>query len=172
MSDRSEVEEAEEVRRQISAAFEHDLRACTELEAFAVRRSTPWQGRAIQKSSADEPPRADEVLALLYARATKTFKAELLLAREGYGEQAAMLNRSLFEGMAVAHSVVANEEAAAERFIRSWRFDRRFLGPGEPADRVEDKESFVRVSLRESAIDSTRANLGGDRCAESALAIP
>ena len=167
MSDCSEAEEAEQIRQQIAATFEHELLACTELEAFAVSALDPWQGRAIHKSSADEPPGADEILALLYARATKTFKAGLLLAREGYGEQAAMLNRSLFEGMAVAHWVVANEEAAAERFIRGWKFDRYLLaralegtgwfehgsnvpGPGLSEEELAGMQSTSAVTARSS----------------------
>jgi hypothetical protein len=37
-----------------------------------------------------------------FARGTKTYRAALLLCDRGYGEQAAMLNRSLFEHMVVA----------------------------------------------------------------------
>lgn len=127
MAGESEVERIEDIERQIAASFVQELRACAELEAFAVNSLEPWQGRPIQKSSPDEPPGADEITGLIFARATKTFKAAVQLTRQGYGEQAAMLNRSLFEGMAVAHWVVANEEAAAERFFRGWQFDRYLL---------------------------------------------
>ncbi|MGH3481427.1 MAG: DUF5677 domain-containing protein [Nocardioidaceae bacterium] len=63
----------------------------------------------------------------LLARSTKTYRAAVQLARHGYGEQAAMLNRSLFEGMAVAHWVHANERTASERFNRAFTFDRHLL---------------------------------------------
>ena len=58
------------------------------------------------------------------ARSMKTFAAAIDLCRLGYGEQAATLNRSLFEGMAVAHWIHANEEEACARFARASRFDR------------------------------------------------
>lgn len=37
-----------------------------------------------------------------FARGTKSFGAALLLCDRGYGEQAAMLNRSLFEDATIA----------------------------------------------------------------------
>lgn len=127
MERESEAEKIERIERKIAASYAQELRACAELEAFMVGALDPWQGRSIQKSSPDEPPGADEIIGLLFARATKTFKAAILLVRQGYGEQASMLNRSLFEGMVVAHWVTANEGAATERFFRGWRFDRYLL---------------------------------------------
>jgi hypothetical protein len=52
-----------------------------------------------------------------YARSTKTFRAVLILAGQAYGEQAGMLNRSLFEDMIVAHWLRKhpNEAAKLER---------------------------------------------------------
>lgn len=123
MTEQSQEEDRLEVEADIERLFEAELRACEELESFAVAALEPWQGRPIRKSSRSEPPNADEILALLYGRATKTYKAALMLARKGYGEQARMLGRPLFEGMAVAHWVVANEAEARERFNRAWRFD-------------------------------------------------
>ncbi len=56
-------------------------------------------------------------------RSTKTYRASVELARKGYGEQAAMLNRVLFESMAVARWINANEERAAEQFPRALEFE-------------------------------------------------
>ena len=46
----------------------------------------------------------------------KTYSAALALVREGFGPQAAMFNRALFEGMAVAHWVSVAPEAARQRW--------------------------------------------------------
>lgn len=65
----------------------------------------------------------NQIVSLELARSTKTFRGVTELCRSGYGEQAAMLNRSLFEGMAVAHWVHCNPAKAAERFVDGRRFD-------------------------------------------------
>jgi hypothetical protein len=66
-----------------------------------------------------EDPRADLILGT-YARSSKTFQGLLRLAHVGYGEQAAMLGRSLFEDMLVAHWILSTPDAPArlERFRR------------------------------------------------------
>jgi hypothetical protein len=48
------------------------------------------------------PGSFDNLVIGTFARGTKTYRAALLLCDRGYGEQAAMLNRSLFEHMVVA----------------------------------------------------------------------
>ena len=53
-----------------------------------------------------------------YARASKTAQASYVLALRGYGAQAGMLNRSLFEDMIVAHWIRANAEKAPQLFER------------------------------------------------------
>ncbi|MDQ6750843.1 MAG: DUF5677 domain-containing protein [Actinomycetota bacterium] len=55
------------------------------------------------------------VMALFY-RAKTTYEASLLLCREGYGDRALMLCRSLFEDMVDAHWVHATPEEALERY--------------------------------------------------------
>ncbi len=157
MRERSDDEKAEQIRQQIVAGFKHELRACAELEAFAASALDPWQGRAIKKSSADEPPGADEIIALLFARATKTYKGALLLAHQGFGEQAAMLNRSLFEGMAVVHWVSKNPEKAAERFLRGWTFDRYLLA------RVLEGTGWLKDDAKAPGPDLSEAELAGMR---------
>src|SRR3954453_23265974 len=52
----------------------------------------------------------------LYRRAAKTYAAILLLCRNGFGDQALMLARILFEDIVEAHWVKTNPEAAIERF--------------------------------------------------------
>ena len=55
-----------------------------------------------------------------FARGTKTYRAALLLCDRGYGEEAAMLNRSLFEHMVVAWwmSLRANGDALVAQMKR------------------------------------------------------
>jgi Family of unknown function (DUF5677) len=49
---------------------------------------------------------AADVLLRTYVRSTKSYRGALLLAGHGFGPQAGMLARSLFEDMVVAHYVV------------------------------------------------------------------
>ena len=102
---------------------EHEIEACEELADFSESALAPWGGRTIEKAAIDDPPVADEIVALGFARSAKTYKAAIRLAKQGFGEQAAMLNRSLFEGMAVGFWVHHNEEEASERFTQAYRYD-------------------------------------------------
>lgn len=107
----------------IRGNYEHEIEACKELAAFSENALTPWVGRTIQKAAIDDPPVADEIFALGFARSAKTYKAAIRLVKQGFGEQAAMLNRSLFEGMAVGFWVHHNEDEASERFTRAHTYD-------------------------------------------------
>jgi hypothetical protein len=55
-------------------------------------------------------------------RATKTFQVIIRVCALGFGEHALMLNRSLFEGMAVAHWVPENRREAVGLFTRYARY--------------------------------------------------
>ena len=88
-------------------------------------------------------------------RSTKTYRASIELARKGYGEQAAMLNRALFESMAVARWINENETVAAERFPRAAEFEdyltmerlknTGWLEPGEELEIELDDEALVSL---------------------------
>ena len=70
------------------------------------------------------PPADDAAGKLIfrtYVRSSKTYQASFLLAGRGYGVQAGMLNRSLFEDMLVAHWVKKNPGEAPERYERHRR---------------------------------------------------
>jgi len=103
--------------------YEHEIKACEELADFSENALTPWRGRTIKKAAIDDPPVADEIFALGFARSAKTYKAAMRLIKQGFGEQAAMLNRSLFEGMAVGFWVHHNEGEARERFTQAYTYD-------------------------------------------------
>ncbi len=111
------------VGAHIEKEYKGEIRACEELRNFALARFEPWSGRAIEDGALPGVLSADQIIAMELGRSTKTYRASLALARQGYAEQAAMLNRSLFEGMAVAHWVHSNEAEARERFHRAVRFD-------------------------------------------------
>ena len=77
------------------------------------------------------------------------------LARGGYGEQADMLNRSLFEDMAAAHWVSLHGDEAVERIGQHHQHSRimwnrvleRQPGLGEPVDLGLDDETVARLDL-------------------------
>src|SRR5438094_539679 len=85
-------------------AFEAEFRACRELLALAWDRKPTGRGEAYQY-----------LLLAIFARSTLTYRAIMHLCRGGYGEQADMLNRSVFEDMAAAHWVSLHGEEAIER---------------------------------------------------------
>ncbi len=99
------------IRGEIRAQFPKQFAACEVLEDFSeVHRP-------------DAPPSRDDVGATLlttYARATKTYRASIVLAGQGFGEQAGMLNRSLFEDMIVGHWL-RRTPAAVEKMHRHAR---------------------------------------------------
>jgi Family of unknown function (DUF5677) len=103
-----------------------DLRRCFELFSLASR-SEPL----------DVSRGADEILYRIAARATKTFRAVLHLCTLGHGEQATMLNRSLFEDLLTAHWVDLNPDEAGERLQKHERHT-AMLWKEHPADRGLD----------------------------------
>jgi hypothetical protein len=109
----------EEIAALIEREHGEKLEACRSLIEAVMARIEPWQGRKQDTSNS-----ADELISLEFGRSTKTMRAAVHLAANGFGEQAAMLNRSLFESMLVAHWVHANPELATEQFKLSQKFDR------------------------------------------------
>jgi uncharacterized protein DUF5677 len=105
----------DEVRALIAEEYDDELAACRELLEFAIREVQAWSGRPVKRG-------ADRIIVYEAARATKTFDAVIRLCALGFGEQAVMLNRSLFEGMAVAHWVSENRREAVGLFTRHARF--------------------------------------------------
>jgi Family of unknown function (DUF5677) len=98
---------------EIVAAFPRQFAAAEALRDFA---------KANRPSA---PPTADEAGALIlatYVRSSKTFNASLRLAFVGYGAQAGMLNRSLFEDMVIAHWIRRNPTEAPGMFDRHRRY--------------------------------------------------
>ena len=95
-----------EVREAIATEMQAELSACDGLRKFARSMLSPWGGRSI------DPPH-EQLLVAIFSRALSTYSGAVELARMGYGPQAAMLNRSLFEDMIDAHWVTVEPELSA-----------------------------------------------------------
>jgi hypothetical protein len=95
----------DDVRALIADEYDDELDACKTLLEFSIGEVQAWSGRPVKRG-------ADRIIISEAARATKTFDAVIRLCALGFGEQAVMLNRSLFEGMVVAHWVSANRREA------------------------------------------------------------
>jgi hypothetical protein len=104
-----------EIEGQVRAAYGPRLEACERLHAFGEDALYAWAGRPI------DPDAIDPIILAEGARATKTYGGILRLASGGFGPQASMLSRSVFEGMAIAHWAHANPERAVELFKKHGR---------------------------------------------------
>jgi hypothetical protein len=89
-----------------------ELSACDDWLAFLLRTIDPWPGRALDDST------SDNILAVILGRSINTFWSILELARMGFGEQAVMLTRPLFEDMVDAHWVCVEPALARERLTQ------------------------------------------------------
>jgi hypothetical protein len=109
------------IERRVRERYGRELEACAALLELAheIVEADEWKGRGL-----DDAKLADSLIAMESARSLKTYRGALDAALGGFGPQAAMLNRSLFEGMAVAYWVRANPELAAERFEQHTRHNR------------------------------------------------
>jgi hypothetical protein len=107
----------EDIAAHVERDFDLELAALDDLEALTDDLLATLPMKIVTR---DE---ADRIVALAVARGTTTFKAALALIRAGFGREAAMLNRSMFEGMAVAHWVSAEPEVAADRFHKANEFE-------------------------------------------------
>ena len=132
-----------EVEKTIAERFAAELAVCGELMEFADRHLVPWSGR--------KPEGEHELLiAAEAARATKSYRAAVHLAASGYGEQAAMVNRSAFEGMAVAHWISTAPEEAVKRYEKHSRHNSLlwakvlteidWLDPGDDVPEASEEE--------------------------------
>lgn len=107
----------DEVQPHVEREFDLELAAVRNLDALSDRLIETWPTRAGNSNE------ADRIITLSIARGTTTFKACLRLVLGGFGREALMLNRAMFEGMAVAHWVAANPTDAASRFKEANTFE-------------------------------------------------
>jgi len=109
-----------QVRREIKEHFADELATCDRLREHAVGMFETWTGRVLEGT-------ADGLLKALFARSTDTFTCAVRCVRVGYGAQAAMLNRSLFEDMVDAHWINAHPEDAAAQYADHHEHGRMLL---------------------------------------------
>jgi hypothetical protein len=101
-------------------------------------------------------PEDDEVLSnLLDARAYNFYEAGLVLAHRGYGEQALVVARSLFETMLDQHWVANNPRLAAPRWTEHsafWQKDlerKAAVSAGRDLPKFSDEEAREQKRLRQ-----------------------
>lgn len=112
----------EDIEAQVRVAYGGKLEACARLHAFGEDAFYAWAGRPIDVES------VDPIILAEGARATKTYGGAIRLAAGGFGPQASMLNRSIFEGMAIAHWAHANSAPAVELFKKHGRHSELLWG--------------------------------------------
>ena len=85
--------------------FRSKIEGCERLLAYSGGLLDDWPGRSVENIS-------DGLILALFARSLDTTTASVRLAADGYGAQASMLNRSLFEDMIDVHWVATDEDEA------------------------------------------------------------
>jgi Family of unknown function (DUF5677) len=127
---------------EVEETFRAEFTACRDLLVLA------WD-----RKPAETPEVWQHLLLAIFARSTLTFRAVMQLCRGGYGEQADMLNRSLFEDMAAAHWISLYSAEALDRIEQHHQHTRvlwnrvieRQPGLGEPVDLGLDEESVAEL---------------------------
>jgi hypothetical protein len=115
------MEADDQIQKRVARQFKLELDAVRELNALSERFL-----KAISTGRGTRD-KADNIIAFSAARETTSFQATLRLVEFGFGRQAMMLNRSTFEGMAVAYWVAANRQEAVDRFDKANEFEIHLL---------------------------------------------
>ena len=137
----------EEALKQVERHHGRQVQACDRLLEFVLDLVQPWKGRAIERDH-------DGLVGAIFARTTTTFWSALELARIGFGEQASMLNRSLFEDMVDLHWIVDNPDAAVERYDQHLRHGQMLL-----ADALRNHPDFMPAEELPEFDEGDRAEL-------------
>lgn len=118
--------------------FAKRLAPIYELAEFVSPLFQSWPGRGVKRDT------IDEIVAAEGGRAVKTYHGAIHLVLGGYGTQALMLNRSLFEGTIVAHWATLNPETAWSRYTMHrrhselvWNDKQEMVGWVDPKDLSE-----------------------------------
>jgi hypothetical protein len=122
------------------------LAACDELRDYGISMLEPWAGRAVEHDAKHE-----QLLLSVNSRSLNTFWSATNLARIGFGAQAAMLNRSLFEDMIDAHWITVAPDLAVERFEDHHLHGRMLLADAALAQGVVDAEQIPDFDPHERA---------------------
>ncbi|MCW3001918.1 MAG: hypothetical protein JWQ20_1216 [Conexibacter sp.] len=120
------------VRAAITARWSPQLRACQALRGFGERLGTHWEGRELPAE-----PHGDHIMVSIFTRSATTFGGALVLARAGHAEQAAMLNRSLFEDLVDLGWCALNGDVAVQWLEDHHTHNRMLL-----ADAAASEEAY------------------------------
>jgi hypothetical protein len=90
------------------------------------------------------------ILVALLHRGTKTLRGAIILCEAGYGEQALILGRALFEDMVDAHWVVSHRDEAVSRFN-----DASLLAKKLAEERVKPYRDFADDLLPEAGVEES-----------------
>lgn len=144
-----------EIEAQVRAAYGPKLEACKRLHAFGEDALYTWAGRTI------DPESVDPIIVAEGARATTTYAGAVRLVAGGFGPQASMLNRSLFEGMAIAHWAHAHPDRAVKLFKKHGRHSELLWGDAfEKADPVDPREIDAGTEEERTELGALFGNYG------------
>jgi hypothetical protein len=101
-----------ELRKRLPRHFE----ACDAILKRISAEASAWSGTGLN----DTPER---IIVAIWSRSLKSYMAVIHLCEGGFGEQAAMLNRSLFEDLADVAWARTHPTEAARNFDEHQRFD-------------------------------------------------
>lgn len=104
----------------IEKEFSSQIRACERLYEYAKGLTKSWGGRPLESTG-------DGLIATLLSRSLDTFRAAIHLASLGYGAQASMLNRSLFEDMIDVHWIATDPNGARDCYRDHHQHSRMLL---------------------------------------------
>jgi hypothetical protein len=136
----------DDIGAQISERFRSKIEGCERLLDYSLGLLGEWPGRPVESV-------CDGLVLALFARSLDTAAAAIRLAGDGYGAQASMLNRSLFEDMIDAHWVATDEEAADRCYRDHLEHGRMLL-----ADAVAKyPEYYSEIELPEFDPDERKA---------------
>jgi hypothetical protein len=134
----------------IEDKFRGKIEGCERLLGYAEGLLGDWPGRAVESVP-------DGLILALFARSLDTATGSVRLAADGYGTQASMLNRSLFEDMIDAHWVATDGESAECCYADHLEHGRMLL-----ADAVAKyPEYYAEIELPDFDPDE-RKRLDGD----------
>jgi hypothetical protein len=147
--DRSRNSRAE-VERDARARYPRQIEACEEFLAFAVEmlEASTWRGRPIKSSLL-----ADMIVASEAARGLKSYRGALDTALGGYGPQAIMLDRALFEAMACCWWTYKNPKLAGERFEQHRRHQRGLWSKRLAATTIDEAIEDVPSEQEQRELD-------------------
>jgi SEC-C motif len=141
MSDVPPITTRAEAEERVRADLGPQIAACERFAQFSweVIGTEPWTGRPITEDV------AERLIAAEMSRGFKSYRGVIDAALGGYGPQGAMVDRSLFEGMAVAHWVKLNPTLAAERFRKHTKhstamWNKRLGAHGQETVEIEISE--------------------------------